>query len=63
MNKAIFYELFLKEFDDLEKEYDDLKEKLRRGRNVRVIAMQMAELEVRINETERIFQKLKPWFL
>lgn len=51
------------EFDKLESEHEELIRKLKSGRNVRVIAQQLAELEVRINQTEYIFQKLKAWFV
>ena len=62
MTRATFYELVLKELNDIELEYDDLKVKLRRGRGVIVIAQQMAELEIRRNEVDRLFQKWKAWF-
>lgn len=62
MNKAILYEVFQKEFQQIENERDILREKLRKGRNLWATAQLIGELEVREHELERIFMKLKVWF-
>jgi hypothetical protein len=62
LDKITYYEVFLRLFDELETEQHRLLEQLHRGRNFRVLAQQMADLEVRINQTEFIYQKLKGWF-
>jgi hypothetical protein len=63
MNKAIFYELFLKVFDDLQREQEEYVEQLRHGKNYRVLAQQLSDLAMRINQTEYIFEKMKVWFV
>ena len=63
MNKVLFYEFFLQQFDELQNKQSDLLEQLRRGHSYIVIAQQLSELEVRMNQTEYIYQKLKVWFL
>jgi hypothetical protein len=62
LDKNTFYELFLKEFNDLENQKQTLLDKLRHGRNIWITAQQLAELEIRSNELDRIFLILKRWF-
>jgi hypothetical protein len=57
-----FFELFLREFDKLESEKQDLLLQLRNGRNVWPIAQQLGILEIRTNELDRIFTILKGWY-
>ena len=62
LNKILFFEFYLAYFAELENDYDLLKQKLQKGRGVKVIAMQMYDLQVRMNEATTIFLKLKDWF-
>jgi hypothetical protein len=52
----------LKEFNELENQKQTLLDKLRHGRNIWITAQQLAELEIRSNELDRIFLILKRWF-
>jgi hypothetical protein len=56
-----FYEIFLQIYDDLDYEQRRLIESLKRGRNYKVIAAQLAELEVRKWQTDQIYNRLLHW--
>lgn len=62
MNSIAFYEFFLSYLTDLEHERDNLMEKFRKGKSLRVIMWQLYEIQVKIDEVNRLFHKMKPWF-
>jgi len=63
VNKDIFYEVFLKYYDELDSEHARLLEQIRKGKNVHVVAMQLYDLDIRISEVNRMYDKLRHWFI
>lgn len=63
MNSILFFEFFFKQFRDMEEEQQKLIEQLQRRRGVCIVAQRLYDLNIRMTQTNRIFELMRPWYM